>query len=80
VLRSRPCAQWLQPGVRSIRVGCHVTADMEIRRAGPTTREGTKAQPITTGHMTNYDGWNKFEEQEEEDEDAYELVEVCSRP
>ena len=56
----------------------HVAA--RIRRAGPTTSKGTMASPITTGHMTNYDGWNKFEEQAEDDADAYELVEVRTRP
>lgn len=77
-LRSVPAAG------REGGVGFEVTSQpptrARIRRAGPTTSEATMAKPITTGHMTNYDGWNKFEELAEDDEPSYELVEVRARP
>jgi hypothetical protein len=34
------------------------------------------AQPITKGHMTNYDGWGKFDEDADDADDDYEWVEV----
>mmetsp|Transcript_19323 Transcript_19323/g.37317 ORF Transcript_19323/g.37317 Transcript_19323/m.37317 type:complete len:949 (-) Transcript_19323:160-3006(-) len=54
----------------------------KVKKISPGTNieasSGAKAAPISTGHMTNYDGWYRFDDEDDTDtkEDEYDLVEV----